>query len=280
MIVASSVIAVIGIGAWIYSDLQKNKKEKENRLAKRVIEGIVTDANGNPVISAKVSFAQMDEISDRTDVDGRFHLEIDGTGRKYYDLVFSHPQFTVIRKKITVDFEKGEDEIQFGRIALNTLLPPDPEPVNNPARPVTQPPAGVAAGVASNPQTQSGANITLYYDSEDHFCNLNININIGGVTFIPQSNPVVLSGLTPGDQEYTVSGLATCNTGQCNIQKVTREMVNLMSMGDAQKAELLKFFYRVPVVNDGIYYLVFDTEYCIVGILDQVTYSTFRALSF
>lgn len=277
IIVAASVIAVIGIVAWIYSDIQKNKKEKDDKLVMRVIEGIVTDANGYPVVSCKVSFAQMDDISDRTDADGKFHLEVDGTGKKYYDLVFTHPQFTVIRKKITINFDEGEDEIPFGKVALNTLLPPDPEPIHRQQSDgnSAMPPSGVNQVNQAN-----GASITLYYDPEDHFCNLDVNINIGGVTFYPQTNPVVFSGLRTGSQNYYVSGKAYCSDGQCDVQTVTSDFVNIMNMGNPQSADFFRFFYQVNIVNGGTYYLVFDKEYCIVGLLDPSTYNILKAASY
>jgi len=282
IIIAASAIAVIGIAAWIFSDLQKNKKEKAASLVGRVIEGFVTDANGRPVVSTKVSIAQLEDISDRSDVDGKYHLEIEGTGKKYYDLVFSHPQYTIVRKKITIDFNDNTDEIQFGQVVLSTLLPPDPEivPLNQNENHSNTENGRQAPVDNNNRQTNNsnGVDITVTYLPEDHYCKLNLIINIGGISYNPQTNPVTLLNVPRGKQRYAITGNTSCNN--CQIMTLTPDLIQIMAGGDAATANMLKFFTEINVVSGVDYYLVFDPETCLAGILDQKTYNTFKALSY
>ena len=134
MIIAASVLAVFGIGAWVYTEFQKNKVEKDASLIQKTIVGVIRNSNGQGIPSVKISIARMPDVFDKSDSDGKFYLRIDGTGKKYLDAVFEHSQYDVVRKKVTVDFNDDADEIEMGEITMVTSYPPE-EPITR-ANPV------------------------------------------------------------------------------------------------------------------------------------------------
>jgi len=250
MIIAASILAVLGIAAWVYTEFQSGKREKEASMITKSLIGQVLDDQGASIPNVKASIAQMPEILDKADQDGKFVLRLEGVGKKYFDLVFEHPQYQTVRKKFTVDFTSELDELPVDNVRMTKVeqdVLPNTSGNTEPNRPsaTDQPQVQNTGGTGS-------ATINLFYNDEGVGCNLNVNITIGGIQFYPQSNPVQLLGLKPGVQTYVVSGTAVCpNGGTCTVS------------GNGQ----------LRIVNNGQYYMVFDPYLtCVATIMNEADY--------
>ena len=215
-------------------------------------------------------------------------------GKKYLDVVFNHSEYDVVRKKVTIDFDNADlDEVSIGEVVMINSYPPEDPPVKkqdpgtnptetDPSNTPQNPGGTTTGGTTRQPAANTTlANITILYDDEGTGCNLDIHINIGSRSFYPQSNPVTLTGLPVGTYNYSVTGTAYCPAGQCaTVTGVDPSVLDMMSNGDAQIKERLKFFNEIKIVPGGMYYLVFDPSSCLVGIADKDTYDFFNALNF
>ena len=297
MIVAASVLAVFGIGAWVYTEFQKNKTEKAASLIQKHIVGTIQTQTGLGIPSVQVSIARSPGMKDRSDSDGKFYLAVEGVGKKYLDVVFNHSEYDVVRKKVTVDFDNSDvDEVSIGEIVMVNSYPPEegvdnveprnPTGGNQPERQSPTNPGGNVDPSSGDPTkrtdyTNQRTNITVLYDDEGTGCNLDIQIQIGNLSFYPQTNPVTLLDLPLGTYNYSVTGTAYCPTGQCaTVTGVDPAYLDMMSGGDAQIKEKLSFFNEIKIVQGGMYYLVFDPSTCLVGIADKQTYDFFNSLNF
>ena len=90
VIIAASVLAVFGIGAWVYTEFQKNKTEKEASLIQKRIVGIVHTQAGYGIPSVEVSIARSPGMKDRSDSDGKFNLPVEGVGKKFQYYAHQH----------------------------------------------------------------------------------------------------------------------------------------------------------------------------------------------
>jgi hypothetical protein len=247
----SLLVALVGIVAWGYTEIKKDEAYKNAALIAKRIKGKVVTFNGDPIANAKVALQKDESIFHVTDVNGDFSLEVSGTGNKTYDLLITHPQYQNIKKLAEVNFASTELNIDVGELRL--------KPTSNVEIPDTRPEERVGqnntTGQNTSPASQQ-ANITVYYDSEAHGCSLNVNINIGGKVYTPQQNPVQLLDVPLGPQAYSLSGMATCYAGSCNING---------SM-------------NINVQRDAVYYLVFDPSTCYATLLDEETYNTLKQI--
>ena len=266
IIVTASILAVIGIAAWIYTDYQKNKIDKTNLLKVKHVVGYVKDVNGDPVTSVNIEVAQFPEILDYSDQDGKFVIKINGTGKKYIDLVLKHKSYKLVRKKVKIDFDKEEDEIELKAFKLVTAFPPDQEvqnqgdnsrqnnqnsgqPVNNENSNQNQP--SRSNNLQNNNTSTSLASINLNYMGDAYGCVLNLEINIGNQVIIPTSNTYIISGLTPGYNSYTIHGTINCGDfGSC--------------LTDGQD--------QLFIENGANYYIMWIFETCEIGILTESEY--------
>jgi hypothetical protein len=250
MIIAASLLAIFGIAAWVYTEFQSGKREKEASLITKSLIGQVFDQNGATIPNVKASIAQMPEILDKADQDGKFVLRLEGAGKNYFDLVFEHPQYQTVRKKVTVDFDAEGDELPVDRVQMN-IVQQDALP-NTAGNQENTPPKATDRPEIQNTGGSGAATINLFYNDEGVGCNLTVAINIGGVEFYPQSNPVQLLGLTSGYQNYFVSGTAICpNGGTCTVS------------GNGQ----------LKIENGGQYYMVFDPYLtCVATIMNEADY--------
>ena len=247
----SLTVALVGIVAWGYTEIKKDEAYKNAALIAKRIKGKVVTFNGDPIANAKVALQKDESIFHVTDVNGDFSLEVSGTGNKTYDLIVTHPQYQNIKKLAEVNYTSTELNLDVGELRL--------KPTSKVEIPDTSPEErGTSSGNTEQPTqtTSQAANITVYYDPEAHGCNLNVNINIGGKVYTPQQNPVQLLDVPLGPQMYSLSGMATCYAGSCNI---TGSM-------------------EINVHRDGIYYLVFDPNTCLATILDEETYNTLKQI--
>jgi len=264
MIIGACVLAVVGIAAWIYVDIQKNQRDKEAILVSKYITGLVKDVDGKPVVSAEVEVAQYPEAFDRTDGNGKFAVRLNGKGNKYLDVVLKHKNYKLIRQKVKVNFDEEKEEIEIEAIVMETAYPPDPkkEELQNDYsgrgedayyddKVYTNEPDDRKAKPAGN--TTVSAN--LLYMGDIYDCNLQLAVNIGGRAFKPSSNRVVLDQLNPGYQNYGISGLIECGyDGSCE------------ATGSGQ----------VFIQAGANYYIMWDYNTCLVGIYDEAMY---RSLS-
>lgn len=243
MILAASALAIMGIAAWVYTDFQKNKQEKKSTLLTKNLLGTIVNEAGAGIPSVKIYVVQNSETEDKSDSDGKFILPLEGNGQDYFDVVFDHPQYQTVRKKVSVDFEADNDEIVLDQVVMRTSFPPNPE-------------GEVAQTPDNQPQNNgntatSGATINLFYNDEGQGCQLSVNITIGGITYTPQTNPVQLTGLRTGTHPYSIAGTAYCGGGQCNVTGAG----------------------KLVITNGGQYYMVFDAvNTCIALILSEADY--------
>jgi hypothetical protein len=252
MIIAASLLAIFGIAAWVYTEFQAGKREKEASLITKSLIGQVFDQDGASIPNVKASIAQMPEILDKADQDGKFVLRLEGAGKKYFDLVFEHPQYQTVRKKVTIDFAAEGDELPVDRVQMN-IVEQDVLP-NSAGNGGNSPASATDRPEIQNTGGSGAATINLFYEDEGVGCRLDVAITIGGVQFYPQSNPVQLLGLPSGNQNYFISGTALCpNGGTCSVS------------GNGQ----------LKIENGAQYYMVFDPYLtCIATIMNEADYES------
>jgi hypothetical protein len=258
IILFAGLLAVIGIGAWIYTDYQKNKIDKTNQLKVKHVVGFVKDIDGLPVTSVNIEIAQYPEIIDYSDQDGKFVVKVNGTGKKYIDLVLKHKSYKLVRKKVKIDFDNEVDEIELKEFTLITAFPPDQEGANSGN--TSQPRNNNNGSTPSNTGNRNNAlpvnslaAITLNYMGDDYGCALNLEITIGNHVIIPTSNAHMISGLTPGYNSYTIHGNIDCGDfGSC--------------LADGQD--------QLYVENGADYYVMWLYETCEIAILTESEFQT------
>ena len=282
IVVACTMIAVLGIGAWVYA----NQQEKDGQKIEVRVEGRVTDVNGNGLGNVEVSVQDLEGLKDITDSEGKYVLKFVGNGNSDYTLAYKRSGFSGRTRKINVDFKEGkrkaEDDMQLTALVVHDVSDEADDKKNNPANIEADDPEDWTPVNPGRSTNQVGnATINLIYDPDGSGCNLNINISIGGINFNPQTNPVQLIGVRPGKQTYAISGMAYCPGGQCAVfSGVNQELLNTWSAGDPQVKKTLSFFNEINVVAGATYYLVFDPSSCLAGIADADTYTYFKSLSF
>lgn len=251
LIVFASLLAFVGIGAWIYTEVQQNKKAQDEGLVVKYITGRVTDMAGNAVVSAEIEVAQFPNVFDRTDQNGKFAVKINGRGAKYLDIVLKHKSYKVFRHKVKVNFDEEGDEVSVEELKMETAYPPDQEttPSNesNDSRPITLTDPKELFGEKTNYTT-----ITIKYMGDNNNCSLYLGMSIGGMEFSPTSNSYRVSNIPSGNQPYSISGSISCGYESCN------------AYGSGE-------LYIEPGAN---YYVVWAGEGygCEVGLFDESTY--------
>lgn len=259
MIIAASLLAVLGLAAWIYVDVQKNKRDNEAVLVSKYITGHVKDVDGNPVVSAEVEVAQYPEAFDRTDGTGKFAVRLNGKGSKYLDVVLKHKNYKLIRQKVKVNFDEEEEEILIEQIVMETAYPPDPgkeDVVDNNHR-GNEENRSEYGNDGNIPVSGNLVDVNLIYMGDMYGCTLDLAINIGGRGFRPNGNRVVLDQLKAGYQNYGINGEIDCGyDGNCEAS------------GTGQ----------VFIQANANYYIMWDYNTCLVGIYDETTYQALSGL--
>ena len=261
IIIAASLMAVLGLAAWIYVDIEKNKRDNEAILVSKYITGIVKDKEGNPIVSAEVEVAQYPEAFDRTDANGKFAVRLNGKGSKYLDLVLKHKNYKLIRQKVKVDFDEDMEEIGVDQITMLTAYPPDPEEDRNEERLAQEVPELNERSEEPVRQNQTVDNrlvdVTLNYMGDIYDCALDLRINIAGQTYTPTGNSVLLRDLKSGNQSFSVTGQIDCGyEGSC------------VASGSGQ----------VYIVANTNYYVMWNYNTCVVGIYDEQAYRSLSGL--
>ncbi len=259
----AGALAFVGIGAWVYLDVVKNAREREGRLVSRYIVGNVVDVKGGPVVSANIEVSQDDSFLDKSDGNGRFALEVKGIGQKYLDVVVKHKSYITNREKVKVNFEGKDTEIKLGNaIVLQDAYPPDQDEILNDnsgsgdiVNTQDKVPGGQARGGAPV-SDGSMAYITLKYMGDALNCNLNLNINIGGYVFNPNSNPFTIGNIPAGTQNYSIGGIITCGYEDCNAK------------GQG----------TLYVQDNAVYYVMWNYYTCDVGLYNQADYNRLNGL--
>ncbi len=259
MIIGACVLALVGIAAWIYVDVQKNQRDKEAILVSKYITGHVKDAEGKPVVSAEVEVAQYPEAFDRTDGSGKFAVRLNGKGSKYLDVVLKHKNYKLIRQKVKVNFDEEGDDILIDQIVMETAYPPDPvrEDVvdDNEYHEGKSNDPGYGKDY-SKPVSNNLASANLIYMGDMYNCILDITVNIAGQTIQPTGNRVLMQNLRTGNQTYSINGLIGCGTERCQ------------ATGTGE----------VFIQQGANYYVMWNYNTCVVGIYDEVTYNALSGL--
>jgi len=225
MIVAASIMAILGLAAWIYVETQKNAIEKQNEMVVKNITGTVLDHENNPLSNVQITVDEVEQLETSTDVDGVFMLEFRGKEKEHFNLVLKHKNYARIKKLIKVDFNSDNEDVGIENIKLTRMRVSEEEEEGNfvdmskkeeaPSRK-----ANTNSEQNSRQQTpqQSTTNITLIYSGDDMGCALNVTLNVGGQTITPTSSNVYLNNVPLGNQNYSISGLIDCGIyGSCNV---------------------------------------------------------------
>ncbi|AEV33309.1 hypothetical protein Oweho_2338 [Owenweeksia hongkongensis DSM 17368] len=259
MIIGACVLALVGIAAWIYVDVQKNQRDKEAILVSKYITGHVKDAEGKPVVSAEVEVAQYPEAFDRTDGSGKFAVRLNGKGSKYLDVVLKHKNYKLIRQKVKVNFDEEGDDILIDQIVMETAYPPDPvrEDVvdDNDYHQGKSNDPGYDKDY-SKPVSNNLVSANLIYMGDMYNCILDITVNIAGQTIQPTGNRLLMQNLRTGNQTYSINGLIGCGTERCQ------------ATGTGE----------VFIQQGANYYVMWNYNTCVVGIYDEVTYNALSGL--
>ncbi|WP_417590630.1 hypothetical protein [Owenweeksia hongkongensis] len=259
MIIGACVLALVGIAAWIYVDVQKNQRDKEAVLVSKYITGHVKDAEGKPVVSAEVEVAQYPEAFDRTDGSGKFAVRLNGKGSKYLDVVLKHKNYKLIRQKVKVNFDEEGDDILIDQIVMETAYPPDPvrEDVvdDNDYHQGKSNDPGYDKDY-SKPVSNNLVSANLIYMGDMYNCILDITVNIAGQIIQPTGNRVLMQNLRTGNQTYSINGLIGCGTERCQ------------ATGTGE----------VFIQQGANYYVMWNYNTCVVGIYDEVTYNALSGL--
>lgn len=259
MIIAASLMAVLGLAAWIYVDVQKNKRDNEAILVSKYITGHVKDVDGKPVVSAEVEVAQYPEAFDRTDGTGKFAVRLNGKGSKYLDVVLKHKSYKLIRQKVKVNFDEEQEEIEIAGIVMETAYPPDPvDGEDKEERSENRRESDYQDDDNSyNTVSDKRVTATLKYMGDIYDCGLDLSIRIGDQTYTPMGNSVLLQGLKSGNQSYSVSGYIDCGyEGNCNASGTGQVYINA----------------------NANYYVMWNYNTCAVGIYDEKTYYSLSGL--
>ena len=262
MIIGACVLALVGIAAWIYVDVQKNQRDNEAILVSKYITGHVKDTEGKPVVSAEVEVAQYPEAFDRTDGTGKFAVRLNGKGSKYLDVVLKHKNYKLIRQKVKVNFDDEGEDILMDQIVMETAYPPDPgqeDVVDN------KKDRGDAGGNYDysqegehyeKPVSNSLVSANLIYMGDMYNCILDITVNIAGQTIQPTGNRVLMQQLRKGNQSYSINGLIGCGEERCQ------------ATGTGE----------VFIEQGANYYVMWNYSTCVVGIYDETTYQALSGL--
>lgn len=259
MIIAASLMAVLGLAAWIYVDVQKNKRDNEAILVSKYITGHVKDAYGKPVVSAEVEVAQYPEAFDRTDGTGKFAVRLNGKGSKYLDVVLKHKSYKLIRQKVKVNFDEEQEEIEIAGIVMETAYPPDPvDGEDKEERSENRRESDYQDEDNSyNTVSDKRVTATLKYMGDIYDCALDLSIRIGDQTYTPMGNSVLLQGLKSGNQSYSVNGYIDCGyEGNCSASGTGQVFINA----------------------NANYYVMWNYNTCAVGIYDEKTYYSLSGL--
>lgn len=259
MIIAASLMAVLGLAAWIYVDVQKNKRDNEAILVSKYITGHVKDVEGKPVVSAEVEVAQYPEAFDRTDGTGKFAVRLNGKGSKYLDVVLKHKSYKLIRQKVKVNFDEEQEEIEIAGIVMETAYPPDPvDGEDKEERSENRRDSDYQDDDNSyNTVSDKRVTATLKYMGDIYDCALDLSIRIGDQTYTPMGNSVLLQGLKSGKQSYSVNGYIDCGyEGNCNASGTGQVYINA----------------------NANYYVMWNYNTCAVGIYDEKTYYSLSGL--
>lgn len=259
MIIAASLMAVLGLAAWIYVDVQKNKRDNEAILVSKYITGHVKDVDGKPVVSAEVEVAQYPEAFDRTDGTGKFAVRLNGKGSKYLDVVLKHKSYKLIRQKVKVNFDEEQEEIEIAGIVMETAYPPDPvDGEDKEERSENRRESDYQDDDNSyNTVSDKRVTATLKYMGDIYDCALDLSIRIGDQTYTPMGNSVLLQGLKSGNQSYSVNGYIDCGyEGNCNASGTGQVYINA----------------------NANYYVMWNYNTCAVGIYDEKTYYSLSGL--
>lgn len=259
MIIAASLMAVLGLAAWIYVDVQKNKRDNEAILVSKYITGHVKDVDGKPVVSAEVEVAQYPEAFDRTDGTGKFAVRLNGKGSKYLDVVLKHKSYKLIRQKVKVNFDEEQEEIEIAGIVMGTAYPPDPvDGEDKEERSENRRESDYQDDDNSyNTVSDKRVTATLKYMGDIYDCALDLSIKIGDQTYTPMGNSVLLQGLKSGNQSYSVNGYIDCGyEGNCNASGTGQVYINA----------------------NANYYVMWNYNTCAVGIYDEKTYYSLSGL--
>ncbi len=266
MIIAASLLAALGLGAWIYVETQKTQDTLRKSVVAKSIVGVVQDENGAAIANVKIEVTQFPNILDYSDHSGKFVITVSGKATEYIDLILKHKNYEVTRKKVKVNYASTDSEIALDPLSLKAIRSATPEP----QQPVQQPRntnRNVNTGSQptyspSQPEVStrpSGATINLVYAGDSYGCTLDININVAGQSIRPTGNSVLLHNVPTGDQDYSVTGRISCGTfGFC----------------DASGSD------EIYVEDNATYYVMWQnqafTGLCDIGLVSQEEFNAIR----
>lgn len=250
MIISASVLAIMGIVAWVYTSYQSGQAEKEAQKKVVRIEGYVKDDANRGLPNVEIKLRDNEEIFSSTDSEGRYILKVIGSGVQDYTLIYQKTKYTTKSKTVTVDYETHTEKPVLVDMILSTaeaIIVDD-----NPSNTTRQNEQNNTPNTTNN--QQGTTDITLLYAGDQWVCTLDLNINVGGRGIRPSGNTVELKNVPLGNQNYTISGLISCSIGSCTARG--QDIINITPNGTY-------YIVWIPEQGDGV---------CEIGLLDQDQY--------
>ena len=250
MIISASVLALMGIVAWVYTSYQEGKIDKEALKKVVRIEGYVRDDANRGLPNVEIKLRDNEEVFSSTDSEGRYILKVIGSGIQDYTLIYQKSKYTTKSKTVTVDFEANADKPFMADMVLTSTeaVIVDDAPSTN-----SQNPGQNNTNTPTN--TQGTTDITLLYAGDQWACVLDLNITVGGRGIRPTGNTVELRNVPLGNQSYTITGLINCNIGSCTARG--QDVIDISANGTY-------YIVWIPEQGDGI---------CEIGLLTQDQYN-------
>ncbi len=212
MIRGALFVAIVGIGAWVFTSWKSDKEKAKSLEKNKDILGLVVDVNGKPIQAVKGYLAIDDKISGSTDVDGNLYLPVNGIGEDRFEVILKHPSFKLARKWVPVNF-KDDSKPSF-RVELEYKEEIKPEPIVKKTK-QTEDDSQTTA------ETKKKAFVFLEYTGDQLGCILDLAITIHDQTYYPTVNRIRVDNLPTGEVNYTITGAISCGyNGNCQVEGV------------------------------------------------------------
>jgi hypothetical protein len=244
MIVYScTIIAVVGILAWVYG----GKNQSKSALSTVRASGYVVDQNGNGLGNVFVKVKEIEGLGDVTDSDGKYIINFNGTSNADYTLFYERSGYQIKAKKVPIDFTKENESVDQVTLAAVENIEISDEadaPKNTGTR-----------------QADVKTDITLIYAGDSFGCTLDLVISVGGKAIRPTSNTITMNDLALGETEYKITRGITCmQLGSC------------VALGSGS----------LNITKNAVYYLIWNNDgysnECSVTLITQDEFTQFYGL--
>ncbi len=199
VIVSTVVVALGGVGAWVYVKAQDGSADTSRaagNVADFTISGLVTDSDNNGLGDVEVFVIGSDDHV-RSSESGSFRLRTKAPENSVVNVRVSKPGFKAITESVKLPSS--------GLIVALNAIGVQP----------TSDGSGRAAAPPPPPSSRTGR-IYIRYAGDFLLCNLLLRFQIGDKVVTPTGNFVPVDDIPLGDTAYQISGTIACPTvGAC-----------------------------------------------------------------